>query len=308
VSSEAFDVFLSHNNKDKPAVRELAAKLKEMGLSVWLDEEQLVPGRPWQEALEKVVSTCKSVAVLVGKDGFGPWHSVEMRSCISEFVNRNLSVIPVLLPDAPSKLELPVFLKSFTWVDLRGGFTENGLQRLEWGITNVQPSPQLRTRREIWYERIRYWSRPRRIALLLLLVALTAAAIIYSLPDRPTYKDISFETFVAEINSRRQVGETSVQSEEKLHEYLKDHHYIGSRVRWTCEIIKIYPDNKKYVIGISKVAPDKDRAIADFSSNTDDFDSAPMAERKRIEGTIAKVDDFGIILTDCRFLPIDEQQ
>lgn len=33
-----FDVFLSHNSKDKPRVRKLAEKLKEAGLRVWLDE------------------------------------------------------------------------------------------------------------------------------------------------------------------------------------------------------------------------------------------------------------------------------
>lgn len=47
-----FDVFLSHNSKDKPTVRELAAVLKLNDVTVWLDEEQLLPGRPWQSMLE----------------------------------------------------------------------------------------------------------------------------------------------------------------------------------------------------------------------------------------------------------------
>jgi hypothetical protein len=33
-----YDVFLSHNTKDKPAVRELAECLKQDGLCVWFDE------------------------------------------------------------------------------------------------------------------------------------------------------------------------------------------------------------------------------------------------------------------------------
>jgi len=32
-----FDVFLSHNGKDKPAVETLAHKLEERGFEVWLD-------------------------------------------------------------------------------------------------------------------------------------------------------------------------------------------------------------------------------------------------------------------------------
>ena len=38
-----FDVFLSHNSKDKPAVRELAEALRERGVIVWLDEDELRP-------------------------------------------------------------------------------------------------------------------------------------------------------------------------------------------------------------------------------------------------------------------------
>ena len=33
-----YDVFLSHNSKDKPRVRRLAERLKAAGVRVWLDE------------------------------------------------------------------------------------------------------------------------------------------------------------------------------------------------------------------------------------------------------------------------------
>ena len=44
---EVFDVFLCHNSEDKPAVRELAQRLRERGLRPWLDERELRPGQPW---------------------------------------------------------------------------------------------------------------------------------------------------------------------------------------------------------------------------------------------------------------------
>lgn len=62
-----------------------------------------------------------------------------MRACLSEFVDRRSPVIPVLLPDAPDKPDLPLFLRAFTWVDLRDGLTDDGLDRLEWGITGSKP-------------------------------------------------------------------------------------------------------------------------------------------------------------------------
>lgn len=77
--TRSFDVFLSHNSKGKLAVRELAEALRARGLRVWLDEWELVPGRPWQAALEEIIETTRSSAVLVGKDGIGPWQDAEMR-------------------------------------------------------------------------------------------------------------------------------------------------------------------------------------------------------------------------------------
>ncbi len=133
------DVFLSHNSEDKAVVRELARALQARGLSVWLDEWELVPGRRWQEALEEVIGTTRSAAVLVGPSGLGPWEIEEMRACLSQAVDRDLPVIPVLLPGAPERVDLPLFLRRFTWVDLRGGLRQAGLDRLEWGITGVKP-------------------------------------------------------------------------------------------------------------------------------------------------------------------------
>ena len=49
--SDRFDVFLSHYNRDKPAVERLAEKLKRAGLEPWLDRWCLTPGGKWQDKL-----------------------------------------------------------------------------------------------------------------------------------------------------------------------------------------------------------------------------------------------------------------
>ena len=138
--TETFDVFLSHNSNDKPTVRVLAEALKVRGLRVWLDEEQLVPGRPWQDSIETIIESTKAVAVLIGENGLGPWETPEMRACLGDFVERKKAVIPVLLPGVSSLPKFPLFLQDFTWVDLREGLTEEGLSKLEWGITGHKPS------------------------------------------------------------------------------------------------------------------------------------------------------------------------
>jgi formylglycine-generating enzyme required for sulfatase activity len=113
--------------------------LRGRGLKVWLDEWELIPGRPWLDALEEVIESIACAAVLVGKDGLGPWELPEVRACLAEFVDRRLTVIPVLLPGAPQEPALPLLLRQFTWVDLRSGLTSEKLDHLQWGITGRKP-------------------------------------------------------------------------------------------------------------------------------------------------------------------------
>jgi hypothetical protein len=133
-----FDVFLCHNVDDKPAVRWTARRLREHGILPWLDEAELIPGRPWQEELERQISHVRAAAVFVGPSGIGPWQSREIRAFLSQFTERGCPVIPVLLPRAPAP-ELPLFLRDMTWVDLRD-HDADGIERLIWGITGRKPA------------------------------------------------------------------------------------------------------------------------------------------------------------------------
>lgn len=139
MGTETFDVFLSYNSKDRQEVVHLAELLRSLGLQPWLDTWELLPGRRWQEAIERGLLKSYSVAVLVGSSGIGPWQEPEMRAVLSESVSRELPVIPVLLPGCPDMPQLPLFLRGFTWVDLRRGFTDDGVARLIWGITGRKP-------------------------------------------------------------------------------------------------------------------------------------------------------------------------
>lgn len=190
---EEFDVFLSHNSRDKPAVKEIAARLRDRGLRVWLDKDELRPGLPWQEGLEEGVRASRSVAVFVGKDGMGPWQRPEMRAFLTRARREEMPVIPVLLPGCPESPQLTLFLEAMTWVDLRKGLTDDGLDRLVWGITGTKGTPGTSERPsrstqrkipKIW------WSRGIALSLLGLLLALAAWFWPHTpepppLPERP---------------------------------------------------------------------------------------------------------------------------
>ena len=136
-----YDVFLSYNSADRAAVLEVARSLKGVGIRAWLDVWDLIPGKPWQDELEKQIGKVRSAAVFVGPKGIGPWEDMEKRLLIQRFVKRGASVIPVLLPGAPQDVKLPALLEQFTWVDLRGLRPEEAgdLKNLVAGIIEKRP-------------------------------------------------------------------------------------------------------------------------------------------------------------------------
>jgi hypothetical protein len=141
------DVFLSHNNADKPAVEELARRLVQEGVQPWLDKWNLIPGQPWQEAIEGALQGCATCAVFIGPSGAGPWQNEEMRAAIDRRVRESqggFRVIPVLLPGAErgERSRLPTFLVATTWVEFRHSLDdEDAFHRLVCGIRGVQPGP-----------------------------------------------------------------------------------------------------------------------------------------------------------------------
>ena len=134
---EAYDVFLSYSRADSAAAETLRARLKEAGLSAFLDRYGLPAGQPWQPWLERRLASCRALVVLVDR-ALGQWQEREIqlgldRQASAVKTGPPFPVIPVLLPGL-GKDDIPVgrFLGLNTWVDLRNGFDEDpeALQRL----------------------------------------------------------------------------------------------------------------------------------------------------------------------------------
>ncbi len=112
-----FDVFLSHNSKDKPRVRKLAERLKKAGLRVWFDEWRIKAGDDIYLAIERgleaarVQVLCLSLAAL-GSD----WVTLERSTVLfRDPTNAGRRFIPLLLANC----ELPDALRRYKYVDFR---------------------------------------------------------------------------------------------------------------------------------------------------------------------------------------------
>ena len=136
-------VFLSHNSHDKPIVESIAQNIDQPDFEFWLDKWNLVPGTPWQPAIEDALTKCDACIVFVGPSGMGAWQHEEMRIAISRQVTqRGCRVVPVLLPGAErgERTQLPAFLVANTWVEFRRSVDDKEhLRRLVCAIRGVPP-------------------------------------------------------------------------------------------------------------------------------------------------------------------------
>jgi WD40 repeat protein/GTPase SAR1 family protein len=113
----SYDVFLSHNAKDKPRVRRLAERLQQAGLRVWFDEWSVLSGDiislKVDEGLEqsRVLLLCISPNALASN-----WVALERSTAIHrDPSNEGRRFIPLLLADC----DLPDTLRRYKYVDFR---------------------------------------------------------------------------------------------------------------------------------------------------------------------------------------------
>jgi WD40 repeat protein/GTPase SAR1 family protein len=113
----SYDVFLSHNAKDKPRVRRLAERLQQAGLRVWFDEWNVRSGDiislKVDEGLEqsRVLLLCISPNALASN-----WVALERSTAIHrDPSNKGRRFIPVLL----AACELPDTLRRYNYLDFR---------------------------------------------------------------------------------------------------------------------------------------------------------------------------------------------
>ena len=145
-AEKRYDAFLSHNSQDKPAVEEIAHRLRDQGITVWLDTWNLIPGETWQEDIEEALDESHCCVVFLGPNGIGSWQNEEIRAALDERVShKGLRVVPVLLPGArrPEKeSKIPKFLRRLTWIQYSRSIRDEEAQhRLVCGIKGIAPGP-----------------------------------------------------------------------------------------------------------------------------------------------------------------------
>ncbi len=112
-----YDVFLSHNSKDKPRVRALAEELRKAGLRVWFDEWVIGPGDDIYLAIERGLEAARVQILCLSPAALGSeWVTLERSTVLfRDPTNAGRRFIPLLLTDC----ELPDALRRYKYVDYR---------------------------------------------------------------------------------------------------------------------------------------------------------------------------------------------
>lgn len=95
--------FLSYSRRNGPAALRLAQRLKQLGAAVWIDQVDITPGLPWDEAVERGLRTADAVVVLLSADAVRSANVLDEIAFALEFGKR---LIPVLLEPCEKPLRL----------------------------------------------------------------------------------------------------------------------------------------------------------------------------------------------------------
>jgi WD40 repeat protein len=139
--SFTYDVFLSHNSKDKPQVRKLAERLKKAGLEVWFDEWIIKPGDDIYLAIERGLEAARVQVLCLSPAALGSdWVTLERSSVLfRDPTNAGRRFVPLLLADCT----LPDTLRRYMYVDFRQE-TQDAFDELlaacqEWAAPLAEP-------------------------------------------------------------------------------------------------------------------------------------------------------------------------
>jgi hypothetical protein len=118
MSTPAPHFFMSYSRDDADLQRRIVADLRERGINVWVDIENLIPGSPaWEREIERSIRSAAGVIVLLSP---GSNDSEWVRREISFGEQNEKRLFPVLLSGDDDSI--PLRLSNHQYVDLRSNF------------------------------------------------------------------------------------------------------------------------------------------------------------------------------------------
>jgi hypothetical protein len=121
-----YDIFLSHNRREKPWVRQLAKLLKDEGLSVFFDEDSIAPGENIVAAIEKAVTGSRHILLVISRASMeSRWVAMETQYAVHDDPDAQSGrLVPLVIDDLRTDALRPA-LRTINCVDLTDPVTRD---------------------------------------------------------------------------------------------------------------------------------------------------------------------------------------
>jgi hypothetical protein len=118
-SSFTWDVFLSHSTAQKPVVRAIVQQWRQLGLSVFFDEDSIQPGEDVVTALDRACEKSRHTVLLISPEAIASkWVDQEMKRAVYvDPAATERRLIPVLL-EPVDESEIPLSVRRLSRTDL----------------------------------------------------------------------------------------------------------------------------------------------------------------------------------------------
>lgn len=111
-----YDVFISYSRRDSKIVKSVANRLKEAGLSVWIDEDGIESGDLFKKVITNAIENSACLLFFSSESSNNStWTAKEIGIAIYE----KIPVIPVILDDAKYNPEIKFDLVNLDFVDMK---------------------------------------------------------------------------------------------------------------------------------------------------------------------------------------------
>lgn len=124
-------VFICHASEDKPAAREIASAMKNLGADVWFDEWEIRVGDSIVQRINDALGEISHLIVLLSKESVSkPWVKKELSAALMrQLSSESIVVLPARLDDCA----IPPILADIKYADVRAG-VENAMKEIEWSL------------------------------------------------------------------------------------------------------------------------------------------------------------------------------
>jgi hypothetical protein len=125
--------FISYSREDAQFAIRLTRDLKAAGANVWLDQVDIAPGHPWDDAIEEALKVAPQMLVIMSPASV---RSTNVRDEIAYALTRGKVVIPIIYQEC----EVPLRLERKQRIDFRGEYA-GGLKSLLDYLSINRPLP-----------------------------------------------------------------------------------------------------------------------------------------------------------------------